>query len=320
MRHALLFLLLLVPGLNGSASPDAVEAPTGAPGVELDVPTWDADADDAPPTRLHIEPPSVGLPTRQTETYVADPADRQFVPPRLADLPDDAYGALVRHGRNLFVETQTYAQRYVGNGLNCTSCHLSEGRMNGAAPLWAGYPLYPLYRGKNLRANMFEDRIAECFRYSMDGTAPTRDSQEMLALVAYSQWLSTNAPTRAIMAARGFPGVSAPREASHGRGKIVYQTQCAICHGKNGEGVKRADGVGYQFPPLWGLASYASGAGMNKLATGAAFIRANMPLGKRNSLSPQQAMDVAFYLQIQTRPWDPRVGWFSIVIEGPADG
>ncbi len=315
---ALIFLLSLTPMLNGSAAPDAVLIE--AVSIEPDVPTWDGDADDAPPTRLLIEPPRVGMSTRQTETFVADPDEIKFAPPRLADLPDNAWGKQVKYGRDLFVDTQRHARRYVGNGLNCVNCHLSEGRMVGSAPLWAGYPLYPLYRGKNLRANSYQERIADCFRFSMAGTSPTWDSPEMAALIAYSQWLSTNVPTRGLMAARGFPGVKAPREASHGRGKIVYQTQCAVCHGANGRGVKRADGTGYQFPPLWGWDSYATGAGMDKLTTGAAFIRANMPLGKRNSLTPQQALDVSFYLKIQSRPWDPRIGWFSLFIEGPADG
>jgi thiosulfate dehydrogenase len=312
-RDYLLLVLLLTPGLNGSAAPETVEA-------VVDVPVWDEAADDAPAPRLHLEPPRVGLSTAQTEVLVADPDERQFVPPRLSELPDDAWGRLVRDGRNLFVETQRYAPRFVSNGLNCSNCHLSEGRMPGAAPLWAGYPLYPLFRGKNLRANTYAERIGECFRFSMDGISPTLDSHEMKALIAYSQWLSTNAPTRAIMAARGFTGVRAPREASHGRGKIVYQSQCAVCHGRNGEGVKRADGHGYQFPPLWGWDSYASGAGMNKLGTAAGFIKGNMPLGKRGSLTDQQAIDVAFYLKIQTRPWDPRMGWFSVFMDDLADG
>ncbi|OYW40150.1 MAG: hypothetical protein B7Z35_01995 [Hydrogenophilales bacterium 12-61-10] len=311
-RTSLLVLLLLAPGLNGSAAPDAV-------GRAIDVPVWD-EASDTPLARRLIEPPRIGLPTEQTEMLVADPADRQFVPPRLAELPDNAWGDQVRAGRNIFVDTQRYARRYVSNGLNCSNCHLSEGRMAGAAPLWAGYPLYPLYRGKNLRANTFPERIGECFRYSMDGTAPTLDSPEMQALLAYAQWLSTNVPARAIMAGRGFIGVSAPREASHGRGKVVYQSQCAVCHGKNGAGIARADGHGYQFPPLWGWDAYASGAGMNKLGAAAGFIKGNMPLGKRGSLSDQEALDVAFYLKIQSRPWDPRMGWFSIFVDEIPDG
>lgn len=311
-RSALLIVLLLAPGLNGSAAPDAVNR-------AIDVPVWD-ESSAAPAVRLRIEPPRIGLSTEQTKVFAAAPTERQFVPPRLADLPDNAWGKLVRDGRDIFVDTQRHARRFVGNGLNCSNCHLSEGRMPGAAPLWAGYPLYPLYRGKNLRANTFPERIGECFRYSMDGTAPTLDSREMQALVAYSQWLSTNVPARAVMAGRGVAGVRAPREASHGRGKIVYQNQCAVCHGKNGEGVRRADGHGYQFPPLWGWDAYAKGAGMNKLGTAAGFIKSNMPLGKRGSLTEQEALDVAFYLKIQSRPWDPRMGWFSIFMGEIADG
>jgi cytochrome c len=45
-----------------------------------------------------------------------------------------------------------------------------------------------------------------------------------------------------------------------------------------------------------------------------------MPLGKRGSLTDQQAIDVAFYLKIQTRPWDPRMGWFSVFMDDLADG
>ncbi len=276
--------------------------------------------DDAYGLRLSLRPPEVTLDTRYRDTFVAAPGDKLFVPPRVADLPDDAYGDLVRYGRLIFTDTQRYAKRYVGNGLTCANCHLGEGRKVGAAPLWAAYNIYPLYRGKNLRLSWFDERIAECFRFSLAGIAPTRDSREMKALSAYSQWLATNVPQRGIMAARGIPGASPKLEPSPDRGKVVYQYQCAVCHGRNGEGVKRADGVGYQFPPLWGWDSYAEGAGMNKPSTAAGFIKWNMPPGKGGSLTDQEAADVSFYLHIQDRPWDPRMGWFSILIPDLSDG
>ena len=85
---------------------------------------------DGAPLRLLTEPPRVGLSTRQTEVLAADPHDRQFVPPRLADLPEDGWGELVRYGRKLFVDTQTHGARFVSNGSCCsTSAHLS-----GSAP------------------------------------------------------------------------------------------------------------------------------------------------------------------------------------------
>ncbi len=270
--------------------------------------------------RLSLTRPEVTLDTDVTEVFIADPKDKQFVPPRLSELPKNSYGDLVRLGRNIFVDTQRYASRYVGNGLNCSSCHLQEGRKAGAAPLWAAFNIYPLYRGKNLRVNTFEERISECFRFSQDGMAPTRDSIEMQALIAYAQWLSTNVPMRQVMAGRGMPGVKPQREASPDRGKVVYQYQCALCHGKNGEGVARADGLGYQFPPLWGPDSYSNGAGMNKLRTAAGFIKHNMPPGKPGSVTDQDAMDLSLYLRMQDRPWDPRVGWFSVFMSDLADG
>jgi thiosulfate dehydrogenase len=63
---------------------------------------------------------------------------------------------------------------------------------------------------------------------------------------------------------------------------------------------------GLAFPPLWGDRSYNWGAGMHRTNTAAAFIRANMPLGKPNTLSEQEAWDVAAFLNSHERPADPR--------------
>lgn len=60
------------------------------------------------------------------------------------------------------------------------------------------------------------------------------------------------------------------------------------------------------FPPLWGAGSYNWGAGMHELDNAAAFIQANMPLGRGGSLSDQQAWDVAMFMNSHERPQDPR--------------
>jgi cytochrome c len=91
--------------------------------------TWLSAAAHAQDIRVSLKPPEVTLPTRLTEVFVADPRDKRFMPPRLSELPNDAYGDLVRRGRNIFVDTQRHAKPYVGNGLNCSNCHLSEGRL-----------------------------------------------------------------------------------------------------------------------------------------------------------------------------------------------
>lgn len=93
----------------------------------------------------------------------------------------------------------------------------------------------------------------------------------------------------------------APAEPDFVRGQRVYASECAVCHGKNGEG-QQVDNR-YVFPPLWGKDSYNWGAGMHQINTAANSINANMPLGERYSLSDQQAWDVALFINSQERLW-----------------
>ena len=55
-------------------------------------------------------------------------------------------------------------------------------------------------------------------------------------------------------------------------------------------------------PPLWGAKSYNIGAGMARYRTTALFVLHNMPLDRPNSLTPQQALDVARYVNTRPRP------------------
>ncbi len=234
-----------------------------------------------------------------------------FIPPRIADLPDNEYGRLVRLGRDIFTDTQRHAPRFAGNGLSCASCHLSEGRKPDAAPLWGAYPMFPTYRGKNEQVNTFEMRIQDCFRFSLDGLMPPLESPELRAVVAYAQWLATGAPAGKPLPGRGFVKVRRDIEPSPDRGKVVYESKCAVCHGIDGLGVKRADGIGYQFPPVWGPDSFDRAAGMFTVRTAAAYIKGNMPLGRPMSLDDQEAYDVALYMRLNDRPYDPRIGVMS---------
>jgi thiosulfate dehydrogenase len=88
------------------------------------------------------------------------------------------------------------------------------------------------------------------------------------------------------------------------RGKVVFEAQCALCHGADGLGL-RTDRDHQQFPPLWGPEAYNWGAGMHRVNTAAGFIKANMPLGKAD-LSDQESWDVAAYINSKPRPQDPR--------------
>lgn len=240
-----------------------------------------------------------------------------FVPPDLVDIPSSKYGEMVMLGRNIFVDTQHYAKRYVGNGLNCSNCHLQEGRKPFAAPLWASYPMFPMFRNKTRSVVTFQERVQDCFRYSMNGIAPTLDSPEIKAVTAYAHWLSKGAPFGEELPGRGFARLSKPRDPSSVNGKTIYHEQCALCHGPDGQGKKFPNRKGFMFPPIWGPDSANRGAGIASAKGCAQFVRGNMPLGKGWTLSDIEAWDVCAYIWLQDRPWDPRFSWYFNVFAPP---
>ncbi|WBL61564.1 c-type cytochrome [Stutzerimonas stutzeri] len=241
-----------------------------------------------------------------TQKATKGAGERYFQPPQEKDLPSNAYGELVQQGRAIFVDTQKHAAEYVGNGMNCTNCHLDQGRKANSAPLWGAYPMYPAYRKKNDKVNSYAERVQGCFQFSMNGTPPAADSHVINALTAYSYWLSTGAPTGQELPGRAYPEVPQPEGGFDiAKGKRVYAEQCAICHGDNGQGQKAGDG--YVFPPLWGADSFNWGAGMHRINTAAAFIKESMPLGKGGTLSDADAWHVAAYMNSHERPQDSRL-------------
>lgn len=258
--------------------------------------------------------PVVSIPTHLTTVPVVNPGE-YYIPPRYDDIPDDEYGDIVRWGRDIFTNTQVYGKRYVGNGMNCVSCHLSEGRQPHASPMWAAYGMYPAYRNKAQKVVQLTQRIQSCFKYSMNGIAPTVDAPEMDALVTYFHWLSKDVPVGVSMPGRGFAGIKKTHDPSSINGKIVYNTQCAMCHGVEGKGQKNTNGVGYMFPPLWGNDAVNRKAGINKIKTCAQFVKANMPLGAGYTLNDDESLDVCYYIWIHDKPEDPDsssiTNWFQ---------
>ncbi|QNM97014.1 c-type cytochrome [Chitinimonas koreensis] len=229
-------------------------------------------------------------------------------PQRLEDLPRDKYGELVRQGYRIFTDTPNQARRYSGNALSCGSCHLDAGRRAGAAPMWAAWGMYPAYLAKSDRVAGFDERIQQCFRFSLNGFPPPADSQEVKALMAYAHWLSRGVPVGQSLPGRGFPTV--PRTGADPdpqRGKVLYAQRCASCHGRDGEGQAG-------FPPLWGARSFNKGAGLNRIDLMAGFLKANMPYG-RPDLDDQSALDLAAWITLQERWPDPRKGLLRGLLE-----
>lgn len=235
-----------------------------------------------------------------------------FAPPPEKSIPEGPQGEAIRRGQLLFTKTSSNAGDFVGNGMTCASCHLDSGRQPNAAPMWAAWVSYPAYRDKNKRINTMEDRIRECFLYSMNapaskaGTPPPYGHDIYRDLQSYFAWLATDAPWGQTLPGRGFKKLQMTSLGHDpARGAAVYAEKCASCHGAEGGGQPNTDGT-FTIPPLWGTRAYNWGAGMTRLSNAAGFIKVNMPLGEGNTLTDQQAWDVAAYVNSRPRPRDPR--------------
>jgi thiosulfate dehydrogenase len=220
-----------------------------------------------------------------------------YNPPRLEDAPEDIREA-VRLGYNIMVATQKYAAPYVGNSLNCVSCHfkggITEGGRGGGLSLVGVGATYPRYRSRHKYAADLVTRTNSCFERSMNGKPLPAGSQEMAAIMAYYQWISQGLPIYAHIPWLGLPELKQTSIPDKAQGAQVFGQKCAACHGGGGEGTKVA-------PPLWGAGSFNDGAGMSHLDTFAAFSHWNMPYGNPD-LTADQAWDVAGFVTAQDRP------------------
>ncbi len=100
-------------------------------------------------------------------------------------------------------------------------------------------------------------------------------------MVAYFDWMKkeTSRRTRSPGAESAISGAIVPNAEN---GKEVYAKQCAVCPGKEGEGLKDADGR-VVYPPLWGDNSFNIGAGMARTYTAAPSSSATCQSASRRS-------------------------------------
>ena len=222
-------------------------------------------------------------------------------PPAEASIPQGPIGDAIKLGKLLVMDTRKQLPKNVGGGLNCSNCHLGGGTVANAGPYVGLWGMFPEYRTRSDSINSLQERINDCFERSMNGHPLEYDSKEMNAMLMYMQWLSTGVPVGTPVVGRGMGKINKDLVADVDNGKHLYEQKCVACHAVNGEGVKNADGS-YSFPPVWGNASFNVGAGMARTYTAAAFIKHNMPLGQGNTLSDQDAVDIAAYFTHQPRP------------------
>lgn len=259
--------------------------------------------------------PMTALETQHVATARISPTSiknpNMWTPPDTSAIPDNPEGDLIRYGRELISHTAVYLGpkgkvRQMSNGLNCQNCHLKA----GTVPFGNNYArvatTYPKRRNRSGKVEGFEERINGCFERSLNGQRLAPNSREMQAMVAYLKWVGKD-----VKKGERLPGLGlvelAPldRPADPQKGKLVYDSYCARCHGADGEGKLAKSRLEWTYPPLYGMDSYNVGAGLYRISKFAAYVKANMPYGvtfENPFLTDEEAWDVAAYVNSMPRP------------------
>lgn len=235
-------------------------------------------------------------PAASQDATAAPQANGEVALPSPEPLPTGREGELIAYGRDIIEHTHQIMGDHVVAGMSCEACHLEAGTKAHGGSLRGIYANFPQYNKRSDHFITLQDRLAECFMYSMNGTPPAYSSHEMIALTAYVAYLSRGAAVGTGFKGQGYVNFSPDHDPSVENGSKVYAARCESCHGADGQG-------NAAFPPLWGPKSFNAGAGMHRLATMSAFVRYNMPYGSApDTLSKQEAYDVSAYVLSHPRP------------------
>ena len=235
---------------------------------------------------------SSSLAASQTITLVSTP---------VADYPPGPLGEAVRLGKKLVNETSLHplTKPYVGNQLNCTSCHLDAGQHPRAASFIGVAAAYPAYSPRESAVITLEDRILNCFERSQNGVRPPNGSQVSVAIASYITWLSRNMPINMNPIAPLGPNSVPVLEVGDGKprieqGQLLYADRCASCHEDDGSGSDEG-------PPVWGNQSFNDGAGLSTVPKMASWLKVAMPLDDPD-LTNEEAWAIAAYVNSHARP------------------
>lgn len=208
---------------------------------------------------------------------------------------------VIQLGESIVKNTTTHSMSkdFVGNALNCTSCHLDNGRHPTAGSFLGTATAYPAWSPREERVITLEDRVLNCFMRSCNGTRPPLGSQVSVAVTTYITSLSQNLPVKMNpqrpVGPRALKALLVKSDQSDiKRGASLFASRCAECHQADGEGDK-------DNPPVWGNQSFNDGAGLSTVDNLAAWLKVAMPLDDTN-LTDQQAVDIAAFVNSHKRP------------------
>lgn len=220
----------------------------------------------------------------------APAAELKYAPPRPQDAPE-AIREAVMLGFNIINDTTQYAPEHVGNELTCATCHLEGGTSKASISLVGAAATFPKFSASHATSIDLAQKIQDCFARNLNAAPPAHDSPTMQALLAYLQWISKDIPVYASLPWALPAKLATAHKPDAAAGEKVYAESCAACHGDAGDGS----------PPLWGKGAYSDGSTLHNIDTLAVFTHRFMP-PEAATLTPEQSLDVAAYVDAQPRP------------------
>jgi cytochrome c len=228
-------------------------------------------------------------------------------------------------GNTVYPDT---GEPYVATVTACSSCHFTGGHVPFGTPVYQSPSKYkpnpttglgPYFTPLGYHRDL-EDSIIDCFRKCMNAErAPEKDDPVMVALVNYIHWVSDGIidpaqkanwnllPAEAGPGLPAITGVAAMR-ADPIRGGSLYASRCADCHDKDAPGAGEYN-VGEErprVPALWGSVNgYSRGAAFYRNGVLAAYVQKHMPYDQPQSLSNQDALDIAAHINAPNKPRGP---------------
>jgi cytochrome c len=207
----------------------------------------------------------------------------------------------------------------------CSSCHFTGGHVPFGTPVYQSPSKYtpnPItglgpYFGPMGYYRDLEDSVIDCFRNCMNAErSPAKDDPVMRDLVAYIEWVAdgiTDPEMREnwrLLPPEAGPGLPvipnvATMRADPEQGAELYDDDCSGCHDKDGpgRGEYRTDEGRPRTPALWGMRDgHSRAAAFYRNGVLGAYIRTHMPYGDANTLSAQDALDIAAYINAPDKP------------------
>ncbi|MHA6261388.1 c-type cytochrome [Sporosarcina sp. CAU 1771] len=228
-------------------------------------------------------------------------------PPSLEDVPDGPLGEAILRGYELVNDTSNVLRSEASsvedgeariNQLSCTSCHAGAGTEEFSSSMVGVSAVYPMYIPRSGEVVTLEERINGCMIRSMNGQPFEEDDEDLDAMVAYLTYISQGIPVEmnADLPWRHTNNMADVPVPSIDDGEELFQQSCIACHAGDGSGTGSNTG-----PAVWGSGSFNDGAGLARMSKMAGYLQNNMPVGQENTLTDQEASDLAAFILSKDR-------------------